>query len=107
MCLMCLVVELWVSGSLHSLSAASFSADLAVSLAFGQPAGVALGVGAGPNLIPGCISVAIGNATAACTLPTSTFMAAAGTLDFHAGPASGTAGPPFASASAAAIPGER
>jgi len=76
--------------------ASSSSADLSVAVVANLPAGVNAGQSAPANLNPGCITLAIGNASAACDPPTSALIIAAGksTLTFTAGTASTTAGPP-------------
>jgi hypothetical protein len=47
--------------------ASSFSADLSVAVVAILPAGVIAGQAAPANLVPGCVSFAVGNASAAAT----------------------------------------
>jgi hypothetical protein len=88
-------------GAASPVSAAAFSADLTVDLAFGFAPGAGLGIVVFlPPFLPGCTTAIAGNAFAACANPTSVLGIGAGTLTFTAGPVLGATGFPFGFATA-------
>jgi hypothetical protein len=74
------------------VGASSFSGSLDIAVVFSLPRDTGLMENAPAVLVPGCLSFAVGNASATCDLPQNEF--GADTLFFSAGPVKGTAGLP-------------